>query len=331
MKELIDKLESMGLMHYGFMKVRVLEESRAYFEMRRMLGHATSFEETDVERKADLRVSMPKAKTILSIAFPYFHDGSMSKGGYFSLYTLGKDYHVVVRGLLEEIATLLREKGYEAECFVDNNALPERLIAYLSGVGDIGRNHMLITKTYGSYVFLGEILTDLEVESQERPLEELFAYAVCADCTRCLKACPTRILGERHYDTHRCMSYITQSKEIADTDFPLFKGRLFGCDTCQRVCPLNQGKAKSPIDAFEPLRFMQHPDVEAILSMSNAQFKAYQETSSGWRGKKLLQRNALIELVRRGASVEETALKTPYLKDYHDRLVRYFKKEEERE
>lgn len=331
MKELIDKLDSMGLTHYGFMKVRVLEESRSYFEMRRIQGHATSFEEADLERKVDLRTSMPEARTILSIAFPYFHDGSIPKGGYFSLYTLGRDYHVVVRGLLEEIATVLREKGYAAACFVDNNALPERLIAYFSGVGDIGRNHMLITETYGSYVFLGEILTDYEVETRERPLEEIFTYAVCGDCTRCLKACPTRILGERHYDTHRCMSYITQSKEIPDTDFPLFKGRLFGCDTCQRACPLNQGKAKSAIGAFEPLDFMQHPDVEAILSMSNAQFKAYQETSSGWRGKKLLQRNALIELVRRGAPVRETDLKTPYLKAYHDRLVRYFKMEEERE
>ncbi len=314
----------MGLDAYGFMKVKTLNSSMNYFRERNEKGYATTFEEKDLLRKIDLSADMRNAKTIISVAFPYYYDSYLHAKGYFSLYTLGKDYHLVVKDYLEKVAELIRESGYEAMVFSDNNGLPERYIAYTAGVGDIGRNHMVVTKNYGSYVFLGEILTDMELETSERPLKELFNYEICGKCENCIKACPTKILGEELYDTHRCMSYITQTKEVSDEDLLLFQGRLFGCDTCQRVCPLNKGIKSGLMEEFNPREYMKYPDLDTLLDLTNAEFTKYKETSSGWRGKKLLQRNALIELKRRGEQIDKERVNTEYLKTYLDRLEKLF-------
>ena len=318
------KLEKMGLTSYGFMKVRTLTDSLAYFEERKRLDLTTSFEENDLMKKIDLSHEMAHAKTIISIAFPYYYDSYIHKEGYFSLYTLGKDYHLVVKDHLEKIADLLREKGHEAKVFADNNSLPERYIAHVAGTGEIGKNHMVITKEHGSYVFLGEILTDLEMETHERDWREIPDHAVCGECVRCIKACPTQILGSELYNTRRCMSYITQNKEITDEEMLLFKGRLFGCDTCQRACPLNKDIRISPLEEFRPREYMKYPSLMDLLALTNKEFSKYKETSSGWRGKKLLQRNALIELMRRGKKPDEKYINTDYLKEYYHRLQTLF-------
>lgn len=325
MKEkIIKKLLDMGLDNHGFMKPKSLESSYAYFKERKDKGYDTTFEEREIDKKIDLTSHMSNVKTIISVAFPYYYDSYLHGKGYFSLYTLGKDYHLVVKDYLEQVANLIREAGYEAHVFCDNNGLPERYIAYTAGVGDIGRNHMLVTRTHGSYVFLGEIMTNLELEINNRPIDELFKYQVCGDCTNCLKACPTKILGFDMYDTNRCLSYITQNKEVTDEEMLLFKGRLFGCDTCQRVCPLNKGIKTSKIDEFKPRDYMKYPNLDDILDLSNQDFKKYKETSSGWRGKKLLQRNAMIELIRRGDRIEDERVQTEYLKAYKHRLEELF-------
>lgn len=323
-KQLIDKIESLGLRSYGFMKVNLLTSSAEYFRKRIELGYATTFEESEISKKIDLSTEMPSGKTIVSIAFPYHYPYEISKEGYFSMYTQGKDYHLVLKEYLEEIAGILRDHGYEAKCFADNNTLPERYIAYVSGVGEIGRNHMLITKEYGSKVFLGEIITDLEVETKERDFREIENYEICGTCRNCIKACPTQIIGDIYYDTHRCMSYITQNKEVSDEDLKLFKGRLFGCDTCQLVCPWNKDLKTSPLMDFEPREHMKHPNLLNLVHLSNEEFKKYKETSAGWRGKKLLQRNAMIELMRKGRDIDETTLGTVYLKSYYHRLKDVF-------
>ncbi|MFH5834623.1 tRNA epoxyqueuosine(34) reductase QueG [Proteiniclasticum sp. C24MP] len=323
-EEIKRKLEDMGLTAYGFMKVRTLTDSLAYFEERKKLDLTTTFEENDLKKKIDLSCEMEHAKTIISIAFPYYYDSYIHKEGYFSLYTLGKDYHLVVKDHLEKIADLIREKGYEAKVFADNNSLPERYIAHVAGTGEIGKNHMVITKEYGSYVFLGEIMTELEMETSERDWKEIPEHEVCGECVRCMKACPTQILGSELYNTRRCMSYITQNKEITDEEMLLFRGRLFGCDTCQRACPLNRDIRISPMEEFRPREYMKYPSLMELLALTNKEFVKYKETSSGWRGKKLLQRNAMIELMRRGKKPDEKHINTDYLKEYYNRLQTLF-------
>ncbi|SDI02115.1 tRNA epoxyqueuosine(34) reductase QueG [Proteiniclasticum ruminis] len=324
-KKIMEKLEDLGLTQYGFMKAQALsQDSLAYFKEREERNFTTSFEENDLLRKVNLRSEMENAQTIISVAFPYFYDAYIHKEGYFSLYTLGQDYHIVVKDYLEKVADVIRSHGYEAKVFADNNSLPERYIAYASYVGEIGKNHMLITKEYGSYVFLGEILTNLVLDTRERDYHEIPLHSICGECTNCIKACPTQILGSEYYDTKRCMSYITQSKEVPDEDLLLFKGRLFGCDTCQRSCPLNRKVKTSPIEAFRPREYMKYPNLRELLELSNQEFLKYKETSSGWRGKKLLQRNAMVELVRKGNTLDLERLPTEYLREYYHRLERLF-------
>ena len=323
--KIMEKLEDLGLTQYGFMKAQALsQDSLAYFKEREERNFTTSFEENDLLRKVNLQSEMENAQTIISVAFPYFYDAYIHKEGYFSLYTLGQDYHIVVKDYLEKVAEVIRSFGYEAKVFADNNSLPERYIAYASYVGEIGKNHMLITKEYGSYVFLGEILTNLVLDTRERDYHEIPLHSICGECTNCIKACPTQILGSEYYDTKRCMSYITQSKEVPDEDLLLFKGRLFGCDTCQRSCPLNRNVKTSPIEAFRPREYMKYPNLRELLELSNQEFLKYKETSSGWRGKKLLQRNAMVELVRKGNTLDAEKLPTEYLREYYHRLEKIF-------
>ena len=323
--KIMEKLEDLGLTQYGFMKAQTLsQDSLAYFREREERNFTTSFEENDLLRKVNLQSKMENAQTIISVAFPYFYDAYIHKEGYFSLYTLGQDYHIVVKDYLEKVAEVIRSFGYEAKVFADNNSLPERYIAYASYVGEIGKNHMLITKEYGSYVFLGEILTNLVLDTRERDYHEIPLHSICGECTNCIKACPTQILGSEYYDTKRCMSYITQSKEVPDEDLLLFKGRLFGCDTCQRSCPLNRNVKTSPIEAFRPREYMKYPNLRELLELTNQEFLKYKETSSGWRGKKLLQRNAMVELVRKGNTIDLERLPTEYLREYYHRLERLF-------
>ena len=323
--KIMEKLEDLGLTQYGFMKAQALsQDSLAYFKEREERNFTTSFEENDLLRKVNLRSEMENAQTIISVAFPYFYDAYIHKEGYFSLYTLGQDYHIVVKDYLEKVAEVIQSFGYEAKVFADNNSLPERYIAYASYVGEIGKNHMLITKEYGSYVFLGEILTNLVLDTRERDYHEIPLHSICGECTNCIKACPTQILGSEYYDTKRCMSYITQSKEVPDEDLLLFKGRLFGCDTCQRSCPLNRKVKTSPIEAFRPREYMKYPNLRELLELTNQEFLKYKETSSGWRGKKLLQRNAMVELVRKGNTLDAEKLPTEYLREYYHRLEKIF-------
>lgn len=324
MKELHDRIRKLGIEHYGFVKARRLEGSREYFLEREKRKLSTTFEESDADLRTDLTLGMPWVRTVISFAIPYYYDSYISKGAYFSLYSQGKDYHAVVRGILSEVSAVLSENGFRSEVFCDDNALPERLIAHMAGTGAIGRNHMLITRKYGSYVFLGEILTDWETETDERDPEDALKHSLCGECDICQRACPTSILQGEYYDTSRCMSYITQDKKVKDEDLDLFRGRLFGCDTCQRVCPLNKFAERSHISLFHPLPYMRDPDLNEIMAMDNKTFIKYRETSSGWRGKKLLKRNAMIALASKGMEIREEYADTEYLKDIRGRLLKRY-------
>lgn len=325
MRELHEKIKGLGIEHYGFVKARRLEGSVEYFTEREQKGLSSTFEEKDPYLRTDLTLGRKWVKTVISFAIPYFYDSHIAKGAYFSLYSQGKDYHAVVRKLLSEASSVLEEKGFRAEVFCDDNALPERLIAHMAGIGSIGKNHMLITRQHGSYVFLGEILTDWETETDERLPEDAISHSICGDCDICMRACPTSILNGEYYDTKRCLSYITQDKKVKDEDLDLFKGRLFGCDTCQRVCPLNKFARRSDIPEFKPLAYMRDPDLDEILAMDNETFRKYKETSSGWRGKKLLKRNAMIALASKGMEIGEEFADTEYLKDIRERLLRRYR------
>lgn len=195
-----------------------------------------------LERYPDVRNDPRKllegARSVISCAISYWHPERQAPGApRIGLYAHGDDYHDVVRCALEEVAAAIRER-YGAECrvCVDTAPIHERYWAAKSGVGFRGANGTLIVPGVGSYCFLGEIVTTLDL-SATPPLEN----SVCEQCGLCVKACPGGALrGDGTIDCRRCLSYMTIEHRGDFPDGFTTGGRLAGCDTCQEVCPHNK-------------------------------------------------------------------------------------------
>lgn len=340
-KEILDFCSELGLDTVGFTKCRVFDEIKKFLEERKSAGLFNEFEEKDIDKRINPFLYMEKGRTIISIAFPYFFDSNSYADlkAHFSLYTLSRDYHNIVSEYLNKICDLIKANGYNAISFVDNNLLPERHIAKLCGIGEIGRNRMLITKEYGSYVFLGEIITDLDIECGNGLENIKNKYVTCKQCRQCENGCPSNCISEAFNNPNICLAYITQKKNIEDEWFNKFKGRMFGCDTCQKVCPHNLRVSTSPLLEFTPIEYMKDIDLKEIANINNKIFnQKYKIAAAGWRGKNILQRNALINVFEnehnksinsQGQDINHLdiniqSVESPYIKDYYSRLLKYY-------
>ncbi len=324
---IINYCKNIGLDTIGFTICREYRELVPLYELRKNKGLENSFEENDIEKRVNPFFHFPEGKSIVSIAFPYYFDVDYQYGKGFSIYTLGEDYHKVVMEYLNNICNFIIGLGGKAMAFSDSNPLPERYIAFLSGIGFIGKNNMLYTEKYGSYVFLGEIITDLKLtdENKEPPevlLERLMKYEACGQCDLCLKTCPTKSININERNANICLSYITQKKDIEDKWFTLMGDRLFGCDSCQLCCPKNENIQFSCIDALQPKEYMLKYDINELIKIDKKSFlEKYKITSCGWRGKNILQRNALIYAYNNEIDTGKVEkINSPYIADYHNRL-----------
>lgn len=322
-QRIIDYCHSLGLELVGFTQCRRFEELRDFYKDRKIKGNENEFEEQDIDIRINPNHYMEDGKTIISIAFPYLHRFEYADNG-FSIYTRGIDYHKVVKSYLNKICEFINGLGGNALGFVDSNTLPERYIAYLSGIGFIGKNNMLITKKYGSYVFLGEIITDLKIMcDSKRNFNEVKKFVECDTCDMCYTKCPTKAISEKNKNCNVCMSYITQKKSIDDTFLKLMNGRIFGCDTCQEICPYNNKIEYSTITEFAPLDFIEDINTESIININNKEFKeTLIRTSCGWRGKNTLIRNALIRrYIYENSDISMYKFDSPALKECQNRLL----------
>ena len=230
----------------------------------------------------------PNPRNVLVAAFPYY---AGERPGNLSLYARGQDYHQVVTGRLNTICDILLEK-YQNGVFLpaaDNSPLPERQAAWRCGIGLRGKNGLVILPPYGSYVFLGTILTDAELELPSRT-----PSLSCVGCGKCLTACPGGALGEAGVDLDRCLSELTQRKgELTAEQGALLKNHslIWGCDTCQRVCPYNAAPALSPLPEFREglVDTLEGADLEGL---TNRTFREkYGDRAFAWRGPAPLRRN----------------------------------------
>jgi len=321
-ESIINFCKNLGIDTVGFCECRAFNELRPFLENRKINNIENEFEEKDIEKRINPKLQFEKGETIISIAFPYLFDFEEQKDSiYFSKYTWGKDYHFVISYYLKEICKFIETLGGKAVYFVDSNPLPERYVAYLSGIGFIGKNNLLITEKYGSFVFLGEIITDIKLNVDE-PMKQK-----CGDCTLCFDACPTKSINKVNSMPNICLSYITQKKDIDDSWFNKLDGRIFGCDSCQIACPFNKKIDKSIIEDLSPYEHMKNISINELINIDNKIFKEkYAVTSCGWRGKNILQRNALINLVKlkKDINIEIQSINSPYVLDYYHRLLNAF-------
>ena len=176
---------------------------------------------------------------------------------------------------------------------VDTGELVDRAVAERAGIGWSGKNCSIITPEFGSYVYLGEMITNIPFEPDE-PIEN-----ECGDCTLCLDVCPTGALVQPgQLNAQHCVAFLTQTKDFMPDEFRGEIGnRIYGCDTCQTVCPKNKRKFNWIHDEFKPDPELAKPLLQPLLNISNKEFKSkFGPMSGSWRGKKPIQRNAIIAL-----------------------------------
>ncbi len=193
---------------------------------------------------------LPGARSVISFAFPYYHPSAPGTSDViFARYSLGDDYHDVIRARLTPIAEWIAAECHAAtRVCVDTAPLFERYWAQQAGIGFCGLNGLLIVPHVGSWVLLGEILTTAQIPPDSPSLQS------CGECRRCIEACPGHaIRPDRTVDARRCRSFLTiESRDPILPDGISLGRRIYGCDICQEVCPHNARPAVTTIKEFLP-------------------------------------------------------------------------------
>jgi epoxyqueuosine reductase len=347
-------------------------EREAFEELRHVpewlaRGYAGEMKYLHDSRRGDPRMVMEGARSLIVVALNYnapqplstTRSAVLSRGerrgaadesprGWISRYAWGDDYHEVIQEKLKRLIAEMRAQfpePFEARAYVDTGPIIERVAAKYAGLGWLAKNACLINSRLGSWLFLGVIVTTMELEASlaagQAPPADL-----CGSCTRCLDACPTQAFPEPYVlDARRCISYLTIElrSEIPEEFRPQMGGAVIGCDICQDVCPWNRKAAVTSLFAFQPRevseaeidasvvddqpasntdtrRSLLSPELEWLAGVSQTEFSAIFRQSAvkraKWRG---LVRNACVALGNSG--LEKSAAVYPRVIRLLDRLA----------
>ena len=256
----------LGFTACGFAQTEPVDEE-AVEVLDRWTGQGYHADMGYMERNRELRLDptllVPGCRTLIVVALNYYPQQLLPKEGYqIAYYAYGKDYHRVVKDKLHQLLAYIKTIVPEVKgrAFCDTAPLLERYWAVKAGLGFIGRNRTLIIPGQGSYCFLGVLAIDAEVEITEHIEPQHVKF--CEGCNRCLKACPTGALTTEGIDCRRCLSYLTIEHRgtLPSEIIGKLGKRIYGCDTCQQVCPHNS----KAMPTSEPL-FAMSPDVASLI------------------------------------------------------------------
>ena len=310
-QQIRDYAAYIGIDKIGFASADPFVELKQRLIRHRELGYESGFEEKDLDKRTTPTLLLPGAQSIIAIAVAYpskMNDSPKSargeRRGLFCRASWGTDYHLVLKDMLTELEAFILTLVPEAKLksMVDTGELSDRAVSERAGIGWSGKDTMIITEEFGSYVYLGEMITNIPF-IPDTPMEDQ-----CGECRLCMDVCPTGALVQPgQLNAQRCIAFLTQTKNPVPLEFrDKIGNRIYGCDTCQTVCPKNRKKYNQHQKAFEPDGELVKPLLKPLLRLSNRQFKErFGHMSGSWRGKNPIQRNALIALAH---FKDETAL-----------------------
>ena len=301
-KDLVAYASEIGIDKIGFASAEPFYNLKHQLIRQQQLKYQSGFEEPDLEKRTRPELLLNEAVSIIAIAIAYpskMKDAPQgvkgARRGIFSRSSWGKDYHSALRERLVLLEAYIAAHYPEARMrsMVDTGELSDRAVAERAGIGWSAKNTNIITPEFGSYVYLGEMITNIPFRFDEAMEDQ------CGDCRLCIDTCPTGAIVEGgQLNAQRCISFLTQTKGFLPDEFRGKIGnRLYGCDTCQTVCPKNKRKANQIHAEFEPDPEIAKPLLEPLLKISNREFKEkFGYISGSWRGKKPIQRNAILAL-----------------------------------
>ena len=293
----IRKAKAIGFDLVGFAQAEILEEESK--RLRKWLGKnyqaGMDYMVKNFEKRADVKKILPEAKSVISLGLNYYFAGKYSNEknkGKVSRYAWGKDYHLIIWAMLDELEEELKkvDPTFQSISYVDTGPVMDKAWAVRSGLGWLGKHTNIINREIGSWFFIANIITNCEFDYSDQIPD------FCGTCTACIDACPTdAIIQEYVIDSNKCISYLTiENKEQISEEFKdKFDSWIFGCDICQDVCPWNQ---KFPVETmikdFHPQN--KALSLNEVIEMKEEEFREKFKTSPIKRAKLSgLKRNAL--------------------------------------
>lgn len=299
---IIQLSQEIGIDKIGFTSADNFEHLREGIEAQAVAGNQSGFEHKNLDERLNPELIFNGPKTIIAVALAYPSKlmkrpkRTNYRRGQFASVSWGIDYHDILQIKIDQLIMGIKEltRDFEHKAMVDTGELIDVAVAERAGLGFIGKNGLLITPEFGSYVYLGEIITNIEIEP-DQPIS-----LNCGECTRCVNLCPTdALIGNGKMIAKRCLSFQTQNKGEMPLEFrSKIRTTIYGCDICQQVCPYNKNinsthhQAELGIDLE-----LAYPELIPLIKLTNREFKArFGHISGSWRGKNVLQRNAIYAL-----------------------------------
>lgn len=296
-------------LEFGFHKVGIalvsedldIEQAVSKLKTWLQLGYQAEMAWMANPKRQNIRSVMPEARSLICVALNYYTADDRPQGEEYakiSRYGWGRDYHKVLHKKLKALSQWIEAQGsgIQARYYADTGPVQDKVWAQKAGIGWIAKNGNVITREYGSWVFLGEVLTNLELVS-DRPHTQH-----CGTCTRCLDACPTGAITQPFVvDANRCIAYHTienRADTLPEEITANLRGWVAGCDICQDVCPWNQRFAQeTDVSEFQPYPWNIAPTVEKLAELSDDEYDRRFPASALRRIKPaMLRRNARANL-----------------------------------
>jgi epoxyqueuosine reductase len=295
-RQIKEKALELGFSACGISAVRCLDEERE--RLQRWLSEGMNASMGYMANHFEKRLNPAKieegAKSVVSVLINYYPTQKQTDPAapVISKYAYGKDYHLVVKEKLNNLLTFIQTEisPCRGRAFVDSAPVLERPLAKAAGLGWIGKNSLLISKEHGSYVFIGELIIDLELSYDIE-----FTRDYCGRCTRCIDACPTgAIVSPRIINARKCISYhtIENKEEAPESIQSQLHHNIFGCDICQDVCPWNKKITPNQSGDFKPIDGLLEMEKKEWIALSHDTYtKTFRHTAFERAGYEHIRRN----------------------------------------